>query len=115
VQVYLNLSDQDAFVRAVAGDGRSYKKQLFDQAAAICSRNGLKSPTDIEQLGLFVVKVEEAKVLIEAEEDIGEIPDEFLGAYGTVFVNFPSDLSFRSTDVHHHARSGDPAQVTDCD
>jgi len=72
VQVYLNLSDQDAFVRAVAGDGRSYKKQLFDQAAAICAKNGLKSPADIEQLGLFVVKVEEAKVLIEAEEDVGE-------------------------------------------
>ena len=89
VQVYLNLSDQDAFVRAVAGDGRSYKKQLFDQAAAICSKNNLKSPTDIEQLGLFVVKVEEAKVTIEAEEDVGEIPDEFLGASARFLCRLP--------------------------
>src|SRR5260221_5640388 len=89
VQVYLNLSDQDVFVRAVAGDGRSYKKQLFEQAAAICSRNSLKSPTDIEQLRLFVVNVEEAKILIEAEEDIGEIPDEFLGASAFFLCRLP--------------------------
>jgi len=78
VQVYLNLGDQDVFIRAVAGDGRSYRKELFEHAAAICSRNNLKSPTEIEQLGLFVAKVEEAKVALEAEDDLGEIPEEFL-------------------------------------
>jgi len=78
VQVYLNLGDQDAFVRAVAGDGRSYKKELFEHAASICSRNNLKSPAEIEQLRLFVVQVEEQKVTLEAEEDLGDIPDEFL-------------------------------------
>ncbi|KAI0004607.1 ubiquitin elongating factor core-domain-containing protein [Russula compacta] len=78
VQVYLNLSDEDAFIRAVAGDGRSYRKELFEQAAKICSKNNLKSPTEVEQLGLFVVKVEAAKATLEAEEDLGDIPDEFL-------------------------------------
>jgi len=78
VQVYLNLSTQPEFARAVAGDGRSYRKELFESAAEKCSLNNLKSPTDIEQLMLFVVKVEEAKVTIEAEEDVGDIPDEFL-------------------------------------
>jgi ubiquitin conjugation factor E4 B len=80
VQVYLNLGDQHEFIRAVAGDGRSYRKELFEQAARICSKNSLKSPTDIEQLGLFVVKVEEAKATLEAEEDLGDIPEEFIGA-----------------------------------
>lgn len=80
VQVYLNLGDQHEFIRAVAGDGRSYRKELFEQAARICSKNSLKSPTEIEQLGLFVVKVEDAKATLEAEEELGDIPEEFLGA-----------------------------------
>jgi ubiquitin conjugation factor E4 B len=79
IQVYLNLSNQPEFARAVAGDGRSYRKELFEIAAKKCSMKNLKSPTDIEQLMLFVVKVEEAKVTLEAEEDLGEVPDEFLG------------------------------------
>jgi len=78
VQVYLNLGDQNEFVRAVAGDGRSYRKELFESAADKCSNNNLKSPTEVEQLRLFVAKVEEAKITLEAEEDLGEIPDEFL-------------------------------------
>lgn len=79
VQVYLNLGDQAEFIRAVAGDGRSYKKELFEQAAKICSSHNLKSPDEVEQLSLFVAKVEEAKVSLAAEDDLGEIPDEFLG------------------------------------
>ncbi|KAH9179139.1 ubiquitin elongating factor core-domain-containing protein [Lactarius sanguifluus] len=79
VQVYLNLSNQPGFSRAVAGDGRSYRKELFEGAARRCSKYNLKSPNEIEQLRLFVVKVEEAKVTLEAEDDLGEVPDEFLG------------------------------------
>ncbi|THH20082.1 hypothetical protein EW146_g1184 [Bondarzewia mesenterica] len=78
VQVYLNLSEEGDFVKAIAGDGRSYKKELFDKAASICLSYSLKSPTEIEQLRIFVVKVEEAKAIIEAEEELGEVPDEFL-------------------------------------
>ncbi|KAI9465596.1 ubiquitin elongating factor core-domain-containing protein [Lactarius psammicola] len=78
VQVYLNLSNQPEFARAVAGDGRSYRKELFEGAARRCSNYNLKSPTEIEQLRLFVVKVEEAKVTLEAEDDLGDVPDEFL-------------------------------------
>lgn len=79
LQVYLNLSDQDEFVRAVAGEGRSYKKELFERAAGIAKKRALKTDGEIEQLRLFVVKVEEMKATIDAEDDLGEIPDEFLG------------------------------------
>ncbi|KAI0036443.1 ubiquitin conjugation factor E4 [Vararia minispora EC-137] len=78
VQVYLNLSDQAEFAQAVASDGRSYRKELFQKAAGICVKANLKSLTEIEQLRLFVIKVEEAKAAIEAEEELGEVPDEFL-------------------------------------
>lgn len=79
IQVYLNLSDQGEFARAVAADGRSYRKELFERAAGIADRRSLKSPTEIEKLLLFVTKVEETKATLEAEDDLGEIPDEFLG------------------------------------
>jgi len=78
LQVFLNLSDQLDFVRAVAGEGRSYRKELFERAAGIARRKTLKTETEIEKLRLFVIKVEEAKANLEAEDDLGEVPDEFL-------------------------------------
>ncbi|KAJ8582493.1 hypothetical protein M405DRAFT_937743 [Rhizopogon salebrosus TDB-379] len=78
LQVYMNLSDQEEFVRAVANDGRSYRKELFVAAMETARRVPLKTETEIEVLRLFVEKVEEMKTTIEAEEDLGEIPDEFL-------------------------------------
>ncbi|KAH7915426.1 ubiquitin elongating factor core-domain-containing protein [Hygrophoropsis aurantiaca] len=78
LQVFLNLSDQGEFARAVANDGRSYRKSLFERAAYVAKEKTLKSETEIQQLLMFVVKVEETKATIEAEEDLGDIPDEFL-------------------------------------
>ncbi|CDO71427.1 hypothetical protein BN946_scf184909.g21 [Trametes cinnabarina] len=78
LQVYLNLSDQGEFARAVAADERSYRKELFEQAAGIAQKRMLKSPDEIEKLRLFVVKVEETRATLQAEEDLGDIPDEFL-------------------------------------
>jgi len=78
VQVYLNLCDQSEFVQAVANDGRSYRKELFEKAAQLCKNHSLKAPTEIEKLLLFVVQVEQAKATMQAEEELGEVPDEFL-------------------------------------
>ncbi|KAN0087641.1 Ubiquitin elongating factor core domain containing protein [Tylopilus felleus] len=78
LQVYLNLSDQDEFARAVANDGRSYKKELFERAIERSGKIALKTEAELQRIRLFIVKVEEAKATIEAEEDLGEIPDEFL-------------------------------------
>ncbi|KAJ2929747.1 hypothetical protein H1R20_g7337, partial [Candolleomyces eurysporus] len=78
LQVFLNLSDQEKFVQAVAGDGRSYTKELFDRAADIALRRGIKTQTEIDVLRAFVVRVEEAKASLQAEEDLGEVPDKFL-------------------------------------
>lgn len=80
LQVFLNLSDQGEFIRAVAGDGRSYSKGLFDRAGEVALRRNLKSEAEIAVLNSFVARVEEAKAMMEAEDDdLGEIPDEFLG------------------------------------
>ena len=79
--MYLNLSDQGEFARAVAADERSYRKELFEKAADIARRKMLKSADEIEKLGLFVLKVEETKATLQAEDDLGDIPDEFLGGF----------------------------------
>ncbi|KAI5989101.1 ubiquitin elongating factor core-domain-containing protein [Pisolithus albus] len=79
LQVYLNLSDEDEFVRAVANDGRTYKPELFETAITRARKILLKSESELEQLRAFAVKVAETKATIEQEEDLGEIPEEFLG------------------------------------
>jgi ubiquitin conjugation factor E4 B len=79
LQVYINLSDQEEFVRAVASDGRSYRKELFEAAMETARRVPLKTEAEIGVVGSFVSKVEEMKTTIEAEEDLGEIPEDFLG------------------------------------
>ncbi|TFK40817.1 ubiquitin elongating factor core-domain-containing protein [Crucibulum laeve] len=78
LQVFLNLCDQGEFVKAVANDGRSYSKELFESAAEIAIRRSIKTEAEMEKLRLFVVKVEEAKATMDAEDDLGEIPEEFL-------------------------------------
>ena len=108
MQVYLNLSDREEFARAVANDGRSYRKELFDMAIERSRRIALKTESELEQIRLFVVKVEEAKVIIEAEEDLGEVPDEFLGVSLVLQYASPTQphCEYRSTDVHVDARPG---------
>ncbi|KAL4069954.1 ubiquitin elongating factor core-domain-containing protein [Scleroderma yunnanense] len=78
LQVYLNLSDQEEFVRAVANDGRSYKPELFEMAIEKARRIPLKTETELEQLRAFAAKVEQTKAIIDQEDDLGEVPDEFL-------------------------------------
>lgn len=103
LQVYLNLSDQDEFARAVANDGRSYKKALFDRAIERARRIPLKSESELEQMALFVAKVEEAKATIEAEDDLGDVPDEFLGRLSLLKRISRTQRAWRdcrSVDVH---------------
>lgn len=81
LQVYLNLSDQEEFITAVAMDGRSYSREVFQSAEDIALRKTLKSEAELEVLRRFVDRVEETKANMEAEEDLGPVPDEFLGVF----------------------------------
>ncbi|KAG2102251.1 ubiquitin elongating factor core-domain-containing protein [Suillus discolor] len=92
LQVYINLSDQEEFVRAVANDGRSYKKELFEAAMETARRVPLKTETEIGVVRSFVSKVEEMKTTIEEEEDLGEIPDEFLDPLMATIMRDPVTL-----------------------
>ncbi|KDN45409.1 hypothetical protein RSAG8_04996, partial [Rhizoctonia solani AG-8 WAC10335] len=77
-QIFLNLSGDAPFIQAVASEGRSYKKEVFLNAAGIVRKHGIKSETEIEKFVAFIQNVEEAKVLIEQEDDLGDAPDEFM-------------------------------------
>lgn len=106
--VYINLSQKQEFIGAIAKDGRSYKPQNFAKARDIMSNGAFKSPEQLriwEELG---VKVAEAKALDDQEEaDLGEIPEEFedplLGILMTDPVTLPSSKSVvdRSTIRTH--------------
>jgi ubiquitin conjugation factor E4 B len=92
LQVYINLSDQEEFVRAVANDGRSYRKELFEAAMETARRVPLKTEAEIGVVRSFVSKVEEMKTTIEAEEDLGEIPEEFLDPLMATIMRDPVTL-----------------------
>ncbi|OKL59184.1 hypothetical protein UA08_05659 [Talaromyces atroroseus] len=79
VDVYLNLMNKENFVYAVARDGRSYKPQNFEKAAEILRKWALKSDEELARWMELQKRVKNAKEADEqAEEDLGEIPDEFL-------------------------------------
>ncbi|KAH0613172.1 uncharacterized protein H6S33_009552 [Morchella sextelata] len=77
--VYLNLRHFTQFVEAVARDGRSYKPELFQKLQAVLEKNSLKGTPDIAALAKLAAMVEETKRREEeGEEELGEIPDDFL-------------------------------------
>lgn len=80
IDVYLHLKNKESFVFAVARDGRSYKPETFEKATQILKKWGLKSPQELSAWHSLGEKFKKAKeVDDQAEEDLGEIPEEFLG------------------------------------
>ncbi|RAL64531.1 hypothetical protein DID88_002005 [Monilinia fructigena] len=78
VEIYLNLGVSETFVEAVARDGRSYKPENFDSASRILARYGLKSAEDLNAWEILKTRFKTAKELDDqAEQDMGEVPEEF--------------------------------------
>ncbi|WFD06541.1 RING-type E3 ubiquitin transferase [Malassezia vespertilionis] len=77
--VFLNLAPHDEFAAAMARDGRSYRRETFSKAATIAQRHMLLSPPEIDVLATLVDRVERIKQTeAEKEQDLGDIPDEYL-------------------------------------
>lgn len=79
ITVYVNLGEKQNFIEAIADDDRSYKPEHFDKAANIMKDKAMKSPEELrawERLGKKIAEVKQAKA--DEEEDLGEIPEEFL-------------------------------------
>ena len=113
VDVYLNLKDKESFVFAVARDGRSYKPRNFEKATTLMKYHTMKSPQELAAWTALGEKFKKAKeVDDQAEEDLGEVPDEFLGTFLLPISSLHSSDSSvwtlkplrRSIDVHTHGR-----------
>ncbi|KAL8770278.1 MAG: hypothetical protein Q9209_003914 [Squamulea sp. 1 TL-2023] len=81
IDVYLNLKSKEGFIFAVARDGRSYKPANFEKATSILRLKAreLKSPEELQMWTKLGAQFKKAKELDDqAEDDLGEIPDEFL-------------------------------------
>jgi len=75
--IYIHL-DSKEFARAVAGDERSYRKELFDSCINLLKRTALKSEMKLCQLKAFADTVEEIYVEISKMAlDLDDAPDEF--------------------------------------
>ncbi|AGO11863.1 AaceriADR096Cp [[Ashbya] aceris (nom. inval.)] len=79
-EVYINLAEQDEFISAVARDGRSFNKDLFDRLVHILGyKTGMASPEHCEALLKFANATHMRKIAAEEEDlDMGDVPDEFL-------------------------------------
>jgi len=79
LKVYLNLAKKDEFVKAIAGDGRSYRKETFEKAVRISNKFMLYGGPELDVITKLVSEVEKVKLLeAEEEEDLGDVPDEYL-------------------------------------
>ncbi|KAF4551864.1 Ubiquitin elongating factor core-like protein [Elsinoe fawcettii] len=79
LDVYLNLRRKSSFHLAIARDGRSYKPERFAKATEIMEKFALKSRDELLQWKKMQDDIAEAyKTDQQAEEDLGEIPDELL-------------------------------------
>ncbi|GAA5886450.1 hypothetical protein JCM16303_001413 [Sporobolomyces ruberrimus] len=76
--IFQQLGPYEEFEKAVAKDGRSYSKDLFERAMRIARKTAIKTEEEIKELLDFVDKVEVIRVAEAEDEADGEAPDEFL-------------------------------------
>lgn len=117
MDIYINLKDKESFVFAVARDGRSYRPEVFEKATIIVKRWSLQSSEAVAEWTALAEKVKRAKeVDDQAEEDLGEIPEEFLGMLvlfdeKSVARRLWANSSDRSLDVRPDERPRHSAYV----
>ncbi|KAL8968000.1 MAG: hypothetical protein Q9183_002666, partial [Haloplaca sp. 2 TL-2023] len=102
IDVYLNLRNKEAFVLAVARDGRSYKPANFQQARFIFRNKaaGIKSPEELQRWTVLGERFKKAKEADDqAEEDLGDVPDEFLDPLMATLMNDPVILPTSKTTL----------------
>ncbi len=100
MSVYLNLCSKNDFVTAIAKDGRSYSKATFNKAGAIASKHMLKSPIELDAWAGMIYQIEEKrKMEADEEEDLGEVPDEYLDPLMATIMKDPVLLPRSKTVV----------------
>ncbi|ORZ40231.1 ubiquitin elongating factor core-domain-containing protein [Catenaria anguillulae PL171] len=100
IDVYLHLAPFDDFARAVARDGRSWRKEWMQKAAGVMTVTGIKSSMEIDELARFTARVEQfIREDAMQEEEMGEIPDEYLDPLMATLMEDPVVLPTSGTTV----------------
>ncbi|XP_052772600.1 ubiquitin conjugation factor E4 A-like isoform X2 [Mya arenaria] len=77
-KIYLNLSNDEAFCRAVSGDGRSYSPELFPKAVRVLQKI-CSPPVMISNFESLHTKISAVGEALELEEELmADAPEEFL-------------------------------------
>ncbi|GAM16890.1 hypothetical protein SAMD00019534_000650 [Acytostelium subglobosum LB1] len=106
--IYVYLSKDERYIRALVRDGRSFKISMFQTADKIMRRERLKSEDDLDRFSDLIKKLEKAHQEEEQEEeDLGEVPDHFLDPIMSTIMRDPvllptsKNIIDRSTIVRH--------------
>ena len=86
LQIFLHLGPHQEFRVAVAKDGRSYSRDLFDRADRFARKMALKVDKELDVLRDMVEAVEVLRQLEEDDDAMGEIPDEYLGTSSSLCI-----------------------------
>ncbi|ORY88496.1 ubiquitin elongating factor core-domain-containing protein [Leucosporidium creatinivorum] len=76
--IFLELAPRVEFQEAVAKDGRSYSRDLFERVQRIARKTSIRTDDELEGIKVLVEKVEAIKAAEEEDDAMGEVPDEFL-------------------------------------
>ena len=107
VDIYINLGSSQAFIEAVAADGRSYKPSIMAMTAHILRSRHLKDEKDVETWEALSTKIQAAKEALDrAELDYDDAPAEFEDPIMGILMSDPVVLPSkhvvdRSTIMQH--------------
>lgn len=93
IETYVHFKGEEKFATAVAKDGRSYKAELFSKAISILKRRHLLAHSAVvgfEEVAQAAALAHEAEN--QEEENLGEIPDEFVDPIMNVLMRNPVRL-----------------------
>ncbi|KAM0790391.1 hypothetical protein ACM66B_003273 [Microbotryomycetes sp. NB124-2] len=78
LDIFLQLAPHEQFQQAVAKDGRSYSRALFERAQRIALKTAIKTLTELKGLDSLVIRVEAIRQVQEEDDASGDVPDEYL-------------------------------------
>ncbi|XBW37460.1 hypothetical protein QEN19_003042 [Hanseniaspora menglaensis] len=107
--IYINLSNEEAFITAAARDDRSFDPNLFEQAIRnLHNRLRIVDTEFAENIRDFVRNVQEEKLIFEQMDvDMSDCPDEFLDPLMYIVMDDPvilpkSRISIDKKTIQQH-------------
>jgi len=93
VDIFINFGGSREYISAVANDGRSYSYDVFMKAARIVKSNALRPLDVVHQFEVCIERVNKCALeQKQSEEDLGEVPDEFLDPILSTLMRDPVKL-----------------------